>query len=51
MTRLSGITTTVENQRNAFVSGQVTFQFIELAVRHADGAGNMTFVILGSFGS
>ena len=51
MTQLSGVTATVENQRYTLIRGQLTFHFIKLAVRHADGAGNMAFVILGSFGS
>jgi len=51
MTQLSGIAFAVENQRNTLIRWQITFHLIELAVRHADGAGNMTFVILGSFGS
>lgn len=50
MTQLSGVAFAVENQRNVFVSGQITFHFIELAVRQTDGAGNMALVILGSFG-
>ena len=51
MTQLSGVATTVENQRYTFVIGQIAFQFIEFAVGHTDGTGNVTFVILGSLGS
>ena len=51
MTQLSGVATAVENQRYAFITGQSTFQLIELAVGHTDGTGNVTFVILGALGS
>ena len=51
MTQLTGIATAVEKQRYTFVTGQIPFQFIELAVRYTDGAGNVAFVILGSLGS
>ncbi len=51
MTQLSGVAFAVENQRFTFVSGQVTCHLIELAVRQADGAWNVAFVILGAFGA
>ena len=51
MSQLSGVATAVENQRYAFVIGQIAFQLIELAVGYTDGAGNVAFVILGSLGS
>ena len=51
MTQLSGVATAVENQRYTFITGQVAFQLIELAVGHTDGAGDVAFVILGSLGS
>ncbi len=51
MSQLSGVATAVENQRYTFITGKVAFQLIELAVGHTDGAGNVTFVILGALGS
>ena len=51
MTQLSGVATAVENQRYTFVTGQITFQLIELTVGHTDGAGDVPFVKLGSLGS
>jgi len=50
MTQLSGVAAAVENQRYALVLGQITLHLIELAVRKADGARNMAFLIFGAFG-
>ena len=51
MTQLSGVTAAVKYKRNALARGQEAFVFIELAVRHAEGTGDVSFVILGPFGS
>jgi len=50
VTQLSGVTATVKNQRYALVLGQIALQLVELAVRNADGAGDVALVILGAFG-
>ena len=51
MTQLSGVAAAVEYQRYAFILGQITLHFVELAIRNADGTGNVPFVILGTLGS
>ena len=48
---LSGVALAVENQRRAFIGGQVALELVKLAVGDADGARDVPLVVLGTFGA
>ena len=49
MAQLSGVAAAVEDQQRVFIGRQFALQFVELAVRNADGRGNIAFIVFGFF--